>query len=106
MTSLQDSLFRGLRVRTHALWCVAQWPVRFVSFDKTKKGSLVRVCLSDVSQDRSVQKLIGPLATGGFPKLKTLRLGNNKLTDVSTTMLNGLKMLRKDLTIVTESLTE
>eukprot|EP00397_Hematodinium_sp_SG-2012_P052458 GEMP01062010.1.p1 GENE.GEMP01062010.1~~GEMP01062010.1.p1 ORF type:complete len:242 (+),score=54.75 GEMP01062010.1:110-835(+) len=50
--------------------------------------------------DTGVQTLVGALANGGFPNLRELRLYNNEFTELGSTMLTqGLKVLRKGLTV-------
>mmetsp|Transcript_11432 Transcript_11432/g.15588 ORF Transcript_11432/g.15588 Transcript_11432/m.15588 type:complete len:314 (-) Transcript_11432:162-1103(-) len=51
--------------------------------------------------DVSIQMLIAPMASGSMPILKTLRLGNNKFGEVGDTVLTGLRMLRKEITVLT-----
>lgn len=54
-------------------------------------------------QDVALQKLVGLLAAGGLPELKTLRIGNNQFTDTGKTMLKGLSIIRKQVKLFCES---
>jgi len=50
--------------------------------------------------DVGVQMLTGALTNGGFPNLREIRMHDNEYTELGSTILTqGLKVLRKGLTV-------